>query len=69
MKRQWRVCRQTIERPDASQRWDRAYQSILQWALEAEPNLTLNANGKEVYDAGSSIRQSLDSGTGEATDY
>ena len=38
MKRQWRLHRQTIQRPDASRRWDRACQSILQWALEAEPD-------------------------------
>jgi hypothetical protein len=69
MKRQWRVRRQTIQRPDASQRWDRAYQSILQWTLEAEPNSALSANGKEEYHARSGIRPSLKYGTGEAADH
>ena len=31
MKRHWRVRRQTVARPDAMQRWDRAYQLLLQW--------------------------------------
>jgi hypothetical protein len=70
MKHQWRVCRQTTQRPDASQRWDRAYQNILQWTLEAEPNYDApNANGKEEYHAGSGVRPSFDSGTGEAADH
>ena len=36
MKRQWRVRRATLEREDAIQRWDRAYQSILWWSLQTQ---------------------------------
>lgn len=69
MKRQWSVRRQTTQRPDASGRWDRAYQSILQWTLEAETDPTPSANGKEDNHAGSGIRPGLDSGAGEAPDH
>ena len=69
MKRQYRVRRQTIQRPDASGRWDRAYQSILQWTLEREPDPVPGANGKEERHAGSGIRQGLESGTGEARNH
>src|SRR5215204_1756786 len=34
MKRQWHVRRETVERPDAQGRWDRAYQTLLRWSLE-----------------------------------
>jgi hypothetical protein len=69
MKRQWRLHRQTIQHPDASRRWDRAYQSILQWALEAEPDPAPSANAKEERHAGSGIRPRLESGSGEARDH
>ena len=36
MKRRWHVRREAVERPDARQRWDQAYQAILQWSLENE---------------------------------
>ncbi len=35
MKREWKVQRSVIERPDGHRRWDRAYQCLLQWAKEA----------------------------------
>ena len=35
MKRQWIVHRQFKPCPDGEQRWDRAYQSLLQWAMLA----------------------------------
>lgn len=69
MKRQYRVRRQTVQRPDASQRWDRAYQSLLQWALQNETNSVQGANGKEEHHAGSGIRPGLDAGAGEAADH
>jgi hypothetical protein len=31
MYHQWRVRRQTINSPDGQQRWDRAYQLLVQW--------------------------------------
>lgn len=36
MKRQWQVRREAMVRPDAQDRWDRAYQAILRWSLENE---------------------------------
>jgi hypothetical protein len=38
MKGQIKVSRQLKEYPDGQQRWDRAYQYLLQWTLEAETN-------------------------------
>ena len=35
MKRQWIVHRQFQPCPDGEQRWDRAYQYLLQWAMLA----------------------------------
>ena len=50
MKRQWRVRREAVERPDGSQRWDRAFQAILSWSLANEqaraPGANASANGK-----------------------
>lgn len=33
MKRQWRIRRQPVEFPEGQQRWDRAYQYVLQWTM------------------------------------
>src|SRR5215207_1987013 len=68
MKRQWRVRREVMERPDARQRWDRAYQSILRWGLETDQHSDPSANGKEDYHASSGIRPSLDLQAGQAPD-
>jgi hypothetical protein len=38
MKRQWKKDRNFISRTDGEQRWDRAYQYLLQWDKEAGPN-------------------------------
>jgi hypothetical protein len=40
MKRHWIVRRQLEPRPDGAQRWDRAYQVILQWAMASESTST-----------------------------
>jgi hypothetical protein len=69
MKRQWRAHRQTVQRPDAGRRWDRAYQSILRWSLEAGPDPAPGADGKEERHAGSGIRPGLEPGSGEAGDH
>ncbi len=69
MKRQWQARRTSVSRPDARQRWDRAYQSILQWSVEAERASTPSANGKEEYHhAGSGLRPGLDLSAGQAPD-
>ncbi len=68
MKRQWRVRREVTQRPDARQRWDQAYQSILRWSLEVERAFDPSANGKEDYHAGSDLRASFDLQAGQTPD-
>ena len=65
MKRQWRVRREAVERPDAQGRWDQAYQAILRWSLENEQEAheracAPSANGEEEYHEGGGVRQGLD---------
>jgi len=70
MKRQWRVRRETLGRADARQRWDRAYQSILRWSLEAEQRASNpSEDGKEERYAGGGVRAGLDPGTGQTPDH
>jgi hypothetical protein len=68
MKRRWRVRREVVERSDARGRWDRAYQSILQWRLENEQACAPGANGKGEYYEGGGIRPGLDLSAGQARD-
>jgi hypothetical protein len=69
MKRQWQIRRTTTLRcPDAQQRWDRAYQSILRGTLKTDQKPTPSVNAKEDYHAGSSIRPGFDLPTGQAPD-
>ena len=62
MKRQWRVRREAVKRPDGRQRWDLAYQAILRWSLENERARApgANASGKEEYHEGGGVRTGLD---------
>jgi|tagenome__1003787_1003787.scaffolds.fasta_scaffold20781364_2 uncharacterized protein (UPF0548 family) len=68
MKRHWRVLRQTVARPDAIQRWDRAYQNILLWNLQTQWMLKTQGSQEEIYHAGSSLRSGLDPPAGQAAD-
>jgi hypothetical protein len=68
MKRQWRVRREVMERPDARQRWDRAYQAILRWSLKNEQAHAPSANGKEGYHESGGIRPGLDLSAGQTPD-
>jgi hypothetical protein len=69
MKRQWHVRREVMERPDAQNRWDRAYQSLLRWDLATERRAVLQPNHmEEVYHAGSGLRPGLDLSAGSASD-
>lgn len=60
MKRKWEVCRQCQPYPDGEQRWDRAYQHILQWAAvvpqesSKEPHVATTAE-KDAKHADSSL--------------
>jgi hypothetical protein len=69
MKHHWQIRRTTLPCPDARQRWDRAYQSILRWSLEAERASAQNENAKEECHAGGGIRTGLDPQTGQAPDH
>ena len=70
MKHQWQIHRTTLRCPDARQRWDRAYQSILRWSLQTDQRSDLSSvNGKEEYHAGSGIRPGIELPTGQAPDY
>ena len=72
MKRRWHVSREVVERPDARQRWDQAYQSILRWNLDNEqaraPGAKASANGKEEYHESGGIRPGLDLSAGQTRD-
>ncbi len=65
MKRQWRLRREAMERPDAQDRWDRAYQAILRWSLQNEQARAPGTNGKEEYHESGGIRPSLDLSAGQ----
>ena len=64
MKRQWRVRREAVERPDGRQRWDQAYQAILLWSLENEQARAPGVNGKEEYHESGGVRSGLDLSAG-----
>lgn len=72
MKPRWHVRRQVVERPDARQRWNQAYQAILQWSFENEQAheqaRTPSANGKEEYYEGGGIRPGLDLSASQTRD-
>jgi len=68
MKRQWTVHRQFKPCPDGEQRWDRAYQYLLQWAMLAtqEPVITTvsdSPQNQEVDHADSRVRAGFHSPT------
>ena len=68
MRRRWHLRREAMERPDGRQRWDQAYQAILQWSLENEQARAPRAKEEE-YHEGGGIRPGLDLPAGQARDY
>jgi hypothetical protein len=67
MKRQWKIQREVKEHPDGQNRWDRAYQLILEIACfveETQAQIKL-----EVYDASSDLCESVDSTSGASTNH
>jgi hypothetical protein len=69
MKRQWTVHRQFLPCPDSEQRWERAYQYVLQWAMiPAQESATMTAPGspqnQEVDHADSGVRTGIHPSTG-----
>jgi len=71
MKRTWTVRREFLESPDAQQRWDRAFQYLLEWphvATEGDISATLVADSRqEVSDEDSGLSTSLDIATSSST--
>jgi hypothetical protein len=68
MRRRWHVRREAMERPDARQRWDQAYQAILRWSLENERARSLRTNNEEEYHEGGGIRTGFDLQAGQTRD-
>ena len=68
MRRRWHLRREAMERPDGRQRWDQAYQAILQWSLENEQARAPRANYEEEYHEGGGIRPGLDLQAGQTRD-
>jgi hypothetical protein len=70
-RRAWQVRRTSVTTPTGQQRWDRAYQLLLQWAMTA-PDPTL-APGfpilPEVSHASSDLRPRLDQPPGRPPDH
>ena len=64
MKRHWIKRRQLQPQPDGEQRWDRAYQYLLQWSQETKPIQATNSNNncgwsQEVDHENSRVREGL----------
>ena len=64
MKRHWKKSRQFKPQPDGEQRWDRAYQYLLQWSQEMRPSRTINSGNdcgwmQEVDHEDSRVRKGL----------
>jgi hypothetical protein len=61
MKRTWQVVRRFQAVPDGLQRWARAYQAVLEWAMSAQPAannefLVFSGPTKETNHASRSLR-------------
>jgi hypothetical protein len=67
MKRQWNIHRQTIALPDGQQRWDLAYQMLLEWTRCATTNQT--SPEQEKHDASRCVCTSLNSESGPPSNH
>jgi len=69
MKRQWQTRRTAVATPTGQQRWDQAYQLLVQWATTA-PGAVVppRTNREEATDARSDLRPRLDDAAGAAAD-
>lgn len=70
MKRQWQVRRATVATTTGQQRWDQAYQFLLQWATAqaGEAAGAAPPTREEAADARSDLRPRLDDAAGAAAD-
>jgi uncharacterized protein (UPF0548 family) len=67
MKRQWNICRQTTAVPDGQQRWDQAYQMLLEWTRCA--TATETSPEQEKHDASCHICTSINSESGPPSNH
>jgi uncharacterized protein (UPF0548 family) len=68
MKRQWQTRRTAVATATGQQRWDQAYQLLLQWATTQPGASTPPADREEVPDARSDLLPRLDDAAGAAAD-
>ena len=69
MKRQWQVRRTAVPTATGQQRWDQAYQLLLQWAMtEPAAGVPPPADREEVSDARSDLLPRFDDAAGAAAD-
>jgi hypothetical protein len=67
MKRQWKIQREVKEYPDGQDRWDRAYQLVLEMARSFEETQTMMK--LEAYYASSDLCESVDSTSSAGTNH
>lgn len=69
MKRQWQTRRTAVATASGQQRWDQAYQLLLQWAT-TQPEVAMSppADREEATDARSDLLPRLDDAAGAAAD-
>jgi hypothetical protein len=68
MKRQWQTRRTAVATATGQQRWDQAYQLLLQWAPPPEVRVPPPDDREEGTDARSDLLPGLDDATGAAAD-
>ena len=69
MKRQWQTRRTAVATATGQQRWDQAYQLLLQWATtQPEVRVPSLADRGEATDARSDLRPGVDDAAGAAAD-
>jgi hypothetical protein len=69
MKTPWQVCRIPAAQHNGEQRWDDAYQLLLQWAMEPEANSSpVPLHPQEDSHGNRSLRPSLDEPSTTAAD-
>jgi uncharacterized protein (UPF0548 family) len=67
MKQQWNIRRQTTPLPDGQQRWDQAYQWLLEWSrCQSAPPLP---PAKETHDASCRVCTGVDHKSSPAADH
>jgi hypothetical protein len=71
-KRQWKVRRSYLEQPDAGSRWDRSYQSLIQWSGaglngQASSALLTQENSHEHCDVRSGVNPTTSTNTNNRT--